>query len=34
MPGGDIALDDVSPVLRRTAAREIHTSLRLAPNAE
>jgi copper homeostasis protein len=30
MPGGGIALDDVSPVLRRTAAREIHTSLRLA----
>jgi copper homeostasis protein len=30
MPGGGIALDDVSRVLRRTAAREIHTSLRLA----
>ena len=30
MPGGGIALDDVAPVLRRTAAREIHTSLRLA----
>ena len=29
MPGGGIALDDVSRVLRRTAAREIHTSLRL-----
>lgn len=29
MPGGGISLDDVSFVLRRTAAREIHTSLRL-----
>jgi copper homeostasis protein len=29
MPGGGIALDDVSLVLRQTAAREIHTSLRL-----
>jgi copper homeostasis protein len=30
MPGGGIALDDVSRVLCRTAAREIHTSLRVA----
>jgi copper homeostasis protein len=29
MPGGGIAVNDVSRVLRRTAAREIHSSLRV-----
>ena len=28
MPGGGIGVDDIVPLLRQTAAREIHTSLR------
>jgi copper homeostasis protein len=30
MPGGGIGVDDIVPLLQRTAAREIHTSLRTA----